>query len=579
MAQEPSATSRGKCTPPRLTRGNANQLLATSRRLGSPGGSVSGVVSASASARIQNERTYSNCVSDTEAIADKLSIDSVSAESGVGDVCEDILIAKLKACTILYDFTDPDAQLEDKEDKLAHLQDIVEHVSTNKGVFTERILGPFMEMVSANILRDLPVGSSTDETYDAEEDEPSLEPAWPHLKLVYDLLKKFIISSESETLAARALITPRFVSGVVELFNSEDPREREFLKLVLHRIYGKVMPLRAPIRLAITHAFCRVVHDRTRHNGISELLEILGSIINGFSIPLKEEHKSLLRRALLPLHTVRTMPEFHNQLSFCVVQFVKKDPSLACEVVKEMVRHWPVTHTRKEVMFLNELEEVIECAQPSRCGGNLGSVVLLLFKRLARSTKSLHFQVAERVLYFWNNSAVVALFEQHRVRLMPVIVGALHENMTTHWNPSVQNLSFHVRNLLHDLDADLYDLAMREYHVRRTHSEARRTERINRWREVDAMAERRRRAARSMSLPQLPTALPPERGTRTSAATSMDDASFTSSVLQTQTELNSGTNGDDNSTTLRQAAKYRRSDSVGELSGRFATAQNAPVSA
>ena len=28
------------------------------------------------------------------------------------------------------------------------------------------------------------------------------------------------------------------------------------------------------------------------HNGVAELLEILGSIINGFALPLKEEHKA-----------------------------------------------------------------------------------------------------------------------------------------------------------------------------------------------------------------------------------------------------------------------------------------------
>ncbi|KAG2294294.1 hypothetical protein Bca52824_040963 [Brassica carinata] len=36
-----------------------------------------------------------------------------------------------------------------------------------------------------------------------------------------------------------------------------------------------------------------------------ELLEILGSIINGFALPLKEEHKFFLVRALVPLHKAK----------------------------------------------------------------------------------------------------------------------------------------------------------------------------------------------------------------------------------------------------------------------------------
>ena len=45
------------------------------------------------------------------------------------------------------------------------------------------------------------------------------------------------------------------------------------------------------IRRAINHVFYRFVYETERHNGIAELLEILGSIINGFALPLKDEHK------------------------------------------------------------------------------------------------------------------------------------------------------------------------------------------------------------------------------------------------------------------------------------------------
>jgi Protein phosphatase 2A regulatory B subunit (B56 family) len=52
------------------------------------------------------------------------------------------------------------------------------------------------------------------------------------------------------------------------------------------------LTMRRPyIRRAINHVFYRFVYETERHNGIAELLEILGSIINGFALPLKEEHK------------------------------------------------------------------------------------------------------------------------------------------------------------------------------------------------------------------------------------------------------------------------------------------------
>jgi len=46
---------------------------------------------------------------------------------------------------------------------------------------------------------------------------------------------------------------------LLELFDSEDPRERDFLKTVLHRIYGKFLGLRAFIRKQINNIFLRHV--------------------------------------------------------------------------------------------------------------------------------------------------------------------------------------------------------------------------------------------------------------------------------------------------------------------------------
>lgn len=46
-----------------------------------------------------------------------------------------------------------------------------------------------------------------------------------------------------------------FCFQLLELFDSEDPRERDFLKTTLHRIYGKFLGLRAYIRKQINNIF------------------------------------------------------------------------------------------------------------------------------------------------------------------------------------------------------------------------------------------------------------------------------------------------------------------------------------
>jgi serine/threonine-protein phosphatase 2A regulatory subunit B' len=56
------------------------------------------------------------------------------------------------------------------------------------------------------------------------------------------------------------------------------------------RIYGKFLSLRVFIRRSINHVFFQFIYELERHNDIAELLEILGSIINGFALPLEDEH-------------------------------------------------------------------------------------------------------------------------------------------------------------------------------------------------------------------------------------------------------------------------------------------------
>ena len=73
------------------------------------------------------------------------------------------------------------------------------------------------------------------------------------------------------------------------------------------------------------------------------------SIINGFALPLKHEHKQFLNKVLIPLHKVRCLSQYHAQLAYCVVQFLEKDPTLTEKVILGLLKYWPKTCSQKEV--------------------------------------------------------------------------------------------------------------------------------------------------------------------------------------------------------------------------------------
>lgn len=54
-----------------------------------------------------------------------------------------------------------------------------------------------------------------------------------------------------------------------------------------------------------------------------------------------------------------------------------------------LLKYWPKTHSPKEVMFLNELEEILDVIEPSE----FVKVMEPLFRQLAKCVSSPHFQV------------------------------------------------------------------------------------------------------------------------------------------------------------------------------------------
>lgn len=246
---------------------------------------------------------------------------------------------------------------------------------------------------------------------------------------------------------------------LLELFDSEDPRERDFLKTTLHRIYGKFLNLRAFIRRSINNVFFQFIYETERHNGIAELLEILGSIINGFALPLKEEHKTFLTRVLIPLHKAKSLALYHPQLAYCVVQFLEKDASLTEEVLLGLLRYWPKVNSPKEVMFLNEVEEILDVIEPTE----FTRISVPLFQQIQRCINSQHFQVAERALYFWNNEYIVNLIGENVRIVLPIVFSALYTNSKAHWNRTIHGLVYNALKIFMQIDPALFDSCTTEF--------------------------------------------------------------------------------------------------------------------
>ena len=97
-----------------------------------------------------------------------------------------------------------------------------------------------------------------------------------------------------------------------------------------------------------------------------------------------------------------------------------------------LTKIWPITNASKELLFLQEIEEIFELPMPS--GVNVPRAVEPLFNRLSsHCVVSNHFQVAERSLFLLNNDHLVKLITQNK-ELFPVVLKGLQLAQKNHWN-------------------------------------------------------------------------------------------------------------------------------------------------
>lgn len=100
---------------------------------------------------------------------------------------------------------------------------------------------------------------------------------------------------------------------------------------------------------------------------------------------------------LVPLHKPASLATYSPQLTYCVVQFLEKDPDLVPGVIQGLMRYWPKVNSAKEVIFLTEFEEILDVIEAPE----FEAVMVPFFQKLAQCVSSPHFQVKLILVYIY----------------------------------------------------------------------------------------------------------------------------------------------------------------------------------
>lgn len=345
-------------------------------------------------------------------------------------------------------------QKETKKRTLRELRDLCQ----KPGVYDSyRTFCDLLKMVGNNLFRALPLVTAKH----TDEEEMFLDPEWEHLHLAYEILLRIYSSPNIEDAIKKKATSEKFLAKLIGQFKSEDSRERECLKTTTHRIYGKLTNRRAPIRRIFSATFAEILYETRNYNGVSEILDILASIVNGFAVPIKKEHKQMLQKYLIPLHKLPEMRlHYAPQLSYCMTLFCGKDHTLTQTIVSGILKYWPYGSHQKELAFLQELDDLFEFMEPE----DFAVIQDELFDRIKQLLEAPHFQICERTLWFWNNTCFFNLTvhePEPRAVLLPRIFNILYSHQQSHWNESVKTLSESVLGHYQLEDRDLYQKCLK----------------------------------------------------------------------------------------------------------------------
>lgn len=369
-------------------------------------------------------------------------------------------LKKIQICSQLLDFNDEKKNLAEKEERLQCLNELQEMVAN--ATLMINVIVPNLEMVISmvkrNLFRPLPVvkrqGVTGESIANNEEEEVIVDPSWLHLQPVYDFFLQLIINDAVEMRMLKIYINHKFVQEFLELFDSEEPKEREYLKNILHRLYAKLVPRRKMIRKAITDIFYTLIHETYRFNGTSELLDILAAVISGFAVPLRDEHIAFFKNVIVPLHKVQTCHKFHNELLRCSMLFLSKDPGLAGFLIEGLLRYWPFANYAKETLFLAELLDILEVSCDM---AQLERLAHKIFRRLVKCIASPHLQVSDRTMCFFENDFFLNILKHFKAISFPVLVPIINDLSQNHWHKLILDSLAALRNIIRDIDPALFE--------------------------------------------------------------------------------------------------------------------------
>lgn len=216
---------------------------------------------------------------------------------------------------------------------------------------------------------------------------------------------------------AKKVFDQLFVARLLKLFYAEDYSERDLLKNCLHCIYRVFISFRPKIRYRIKNMFIEIEQSNPRPHcrGLPQLLDLVASIVNGYVIPIKDEHKAFLQEGLIPLLKMPNLKQYDDRLRNCFHNYSAKDTECLLMIMSAIFKYWPHLNPWKEIIFMENMVFFLDFVQPE----NFINVQEKVFQKLYKAMSSPACNVVEQChAVIKENSSIHKLIERDPVPVL-----------------------------------------------------------------------------------------------------------------------------------------------------------------
>lgn len=354
-----------------------------------------------------------------------------------------LFMKKVELCSQICNF---DFVNVDKEAKGIKTKTLIELKNTLGQMDISSLLGfqeitYLIEMFRKNIVRNMP----SIPLYILQNSgvKAFVEPAWPHLSLVYEIMSIF-----SHNYKTKFHLPITFLKDLIFFINSPDKRERDFIQDFLQNYMNDFPQNAEVIYKQLTNRLIEFNERVGNAFGVNPILTLFNSNLY-FSFSYLVPYKVVLA----PLLSSTVTSNCFGLILAILAYIMEENYQLSFEIMTYMIRTFPITPARSQIVRLTMLNSVIIKANNVL----LKQIIVPFFTLYSKCAMNMHPKVAIASFQIWNIPQIDRIVAVNPTFIFTKMYGAISYAMQNHWEQKVKGASLIALKSMKNLNSKVFE--------------------------------------------------------------------------------------------------------------------------